>query len=285
MRKLLINIEGIDEFILAIASGADVNGIYKDQTLLEYCFDAIYNSAYQHFFKSNVDFKKYSALLAGGADTAPLIVNKAKQLHDLIYWTSRCCNLLSVLSKNEDFFETLRQREDLAKLQDEVELLSPLLAKSIPLSSQPQHKETTTENDSDMPALLKAKITLISSGLDSIPPDKENQIINRYAAAIVFDKCMRGISVWDKDVSFAELEKEINGSFDFSELFAEDWNPPFTLSMLLKRTLEFLQVIRKTITGQNALPNLNKLSDLTGTLGLLYNSMQSLKQNISGGRV
>lgn len=285
MRKLLINIESIDEFILAIASGADVNGIYKGQTLLEYCFDTIFKSTYQYFFKRNVDFKKYSALLAGGADTVLLITNKAKQLQDLIYWTSRCCDLLSVLSKNSDFLETLRQRDDFTKLQDEVELFASLLAKSISSSSQPQNKETTTENDSDMPALLKAKITLISSGLDSIPPDKENQIINRYGAAIVFDKCMIGISIWDKDVPFAELEKEINGSFDFSELFAEDWNPPFTLSMLLKRTLEFLQMLRKTITGQNTSSNLNKFSDLTDTLGLLYNSMQSLKQSISGGRI
>lgn len=266
MRKNLANIEDITEFFLALANGADINGTYKGQTVIECFFDRIYNDAERYFFNRRLYFGYYSVLAISGADVSPILLNKTKQLENIIYWTSRCVDLLTVLSECESFYKVLIQRYDFSNLKNECTDFKTELEKTVYTHSQKPTPSISKKEDTEISAVTKARITLIASGTD-VSPQEENRLVNQYASAAAFDKCMLKISGWDNDVSFDEIREMIDSGFDFTELFNDDWNPPFTISNLLKRTLEFLQMIRITV-------NAEKPNELADSLCLLSDSLR-----------
>lgn len=75
--KKLGSVEKIDEFILAIASGADINGTWKGRPLVEHYFieslrhSCVYPVGHPRY-GTDMDMLKLQAIIKAGADVTPL---------------------------------------------------------------------------------------------------------------------------------------------------------------------------------------------------------------------
>lgn len=158
MRKLG-GIEKVDDFILAIASGADVNGSWRGVPLVEKLFDdllrllTVYPFDEERGKKSRDQLLKFQALIGAGADVSILfakeerlcaapkvdrIVNMLysdRQLLALLQVVMDCVQARDIIAKDEYF------RKDMAKLCETLQALNSLVAQMRLQDEKQSHRD------------------------------------------------------------------------------------------------------------------------------------------------
>lgn len=129
--KKLGSVEKIDEFILAIAGGANVNGTWKGSPLVKYYF----TEAMRHVIvyptdhpKSSADINmlKLQAIVSAGADISPLFRSAYEyyEYGNLVRLIGRRLELLQIVLSSKqakEFIESDRvYRKDLSELRDQL---------------------------------------------------------------------------------------------------------------------------------------------------------------------
>lgn len=139
MRKLG-SVESIEDFILAIASGADVNGTWKGGPLVEHYF----TEAMRHSVvyptgdpKSRPDenMQKLQALICAGADVSPLFRSPYEyyEYGNLVRLIGRRVELLEIVLSSEQAQSLVAAndgyRKDLAELYGRMQKITGLIEK------------------------------------------------------------------------------------------------------------------------------------------------------------
>ena len=90
--KKLGSIEKPDDFILAIAGGAVVNGTWKGMPLIRYYFKELMHIYEIQNEEHKAILKKYEALIAAGADVSSIIYGEPGD-YDNFYYLARTMSL------------------------------------------------------------------------------------------------------------------------------------------------------------------------------------------------
>lgn len=129
--KKLGSVEKIDEFILAIAGGANVNGTWKGSPLVKYYF----TEAMRHVIvyptdhpKSSADINmlKLQAIVSAGADISPLFRSAYEyyEYGNLVRLIGRRLELLQIVLSSKQAKEFIESdcvyRKDLSELRDQL---------------------------------------------------------------------------------------------------------------------------------------------------------------------
>ena len=126
MRKLG-SVESIEDFILAIASGADVNGTWKGGPLVEHyfteamCHSVVYPTG-DPKSRPDVNMQKLQAIICAGADVSPLFRSPYEyyEYGNLVRLIGRRLELLEIVLSNEQAQNLITAdggyRKDLAEL-------------------------------------------------------------------------------------------------------------------------------------------------------------------------
>ncbi|MGN0451975.1 MAG: hypothetical protein ACI4FN_07695 [Acutalibacteraceae bacterium] len=102
--KKLGSVESIEDFILAIAGGADVNGTWKGGPLIEHYFTeamrhiVIYPDSHPKS-KPDINMQKLQAMITAGADVAPLFSSEYEyyEYGNLVRLITRRLELLKIV--------------------------------------------------------------------------------------------------------------------------------------------------------------------------------------------
>lgn len=141
MRKLG-GVEKIEDFILAIAGGADVNGTWKGGPLIEHLFTeamrhiVVYPTAHPKS-RPDVHMQKLRALILAGADVNPLFRSAYEyyEYGNLVRLITRRLELLETVLSSEQAREIVAAepvyREDLKELHAILRKMDALLTKEV----------------------------------------------------------------------------------------------------------------------------------------------------------
>ena len=105
--KKLGSVEALDDFILAIAAGADVNGTWRGSPLVEYFFTesmrhiVVYPKEHPKS-RRDVNMQKLAVLIEAGADVSPLFQSAYEyyEYGNLVRLISRRLDLLTIVLKS-----------------------------------------------------------------------------------------------------------------------------------------------------------------------------------------
>lgn len=131
--KKLGTIEDYNEFILAIASGADINSTIKGMPLVEYYFTEIMRKITFSKMNESKELKKLNALIKAGADVKPLFLSSYEVycVQNLVRLLSNDLELLKIVLDSEAskafIEENIGFKEDLNKLKLQMKLTSEAL--------------------------------------------------------------------------------------------------------------------------------------------------------------
>lgn len=127
MRKLG-GVEKFEDFILAIASGADVNGTWRGSPLVEYYFVEAMRAITLKPTSDDINMKKLKTILTAGADIEPLFQSSYEtyEYGNLVRTLSKKLELLEIVLSNGQAKEIILHDESHQK--DLVELYSVLQA-------------------------------------------------------------------------------------------------------------------------------------------------------------
>lgn len=269
MKKLLLNIERTDDFILAIASGADVNGTYKNQSLLEYCFEQMHAVSKQNRAQF---YEKYQILLAAGADAGMLIIHKAEQFDCLQKATAECLKLIIMLLQSKQVKTNPHYKNRFNGLyRDAAALLNQIEKEKIP--QKPITKEKSQRKSCRYSESAERKAAL-AQAVDGI--DNTNR---KLAVELAFEKCMHDIYVLDSDCSLLELEHLIEADSDVAMVFEGEAHPFFNLETLLAVTADNMKLLAETMRGQGAMTAIMQSPALTGN----FSELQALLKELLNG--
>ncbi len=126
MQKKLGNVEKIEDFILAIAAGADVNGTKNGDVLTEYFFSRsmsrFISTPIIDLNEKDTNLLKLKALIDGGADVRPVFYSKyeCNGYTNLVHLVFQRAELLNVVLSSEGSEPIVKENaefsEDLKKL-------------------------------------------------------------------------------------------------------------------------------------------------------------------------
>lgn len=122
MRKLG-SIKNIEEFLLAIARGADVNETRKDKPLVEYYFTELMHLYAVPGPENEVALKKFQALVAAGADVKTIINGQPEGVEDFYHLTRETMLRLQLFST---LLKSAQAKEIIAGSQAHRAMLPPL---------------------------------------------------------------------------------------------------------------------------------------------------------------
>ena len=139
MRKLG-SVESIEDFILAIASGADVNGTWKGGPLVEHYFtEAMRHSvvypAGDPKGRPDGNMQKLQALICAGADVSPLFRSPYEyyEYGNLVRLIGRRMELLEIVLSSEQAQSLIAAndgyRKDLAELYSRMQIITGMIEK------------------------------------------------------------------------------------------------------------------------------------------------------------
>lgn len=129
--KKLGSVEKIDEFILAIAGGANVNGTWKGSPLVKYYF----TEAMRHVIvyptkhpksKADINMLKLQAIVSAGADISPLFRSAYEyyEYGNLVRLIGRRLELLQIVLSSKQAKELIESdrvyRKDMSELHDQL---------------------------------------------------------------------------------------------------------------------------------------------------------------------
>lgn len=272
MKKLLLNIERTDDFILAIASGADVNGTYKNQPLLEYCFEQMNLEQQMHVFsKQNRTqfYEKYQILLAAGADAGMLVIHKTEQFNYLQKATAECLKPIVVLLQSKQVKKNPHYKNRFNGLyQDAAALLNQIEKEKIPQKQITKEKPQRKSRRYSESAELKAALAQAVDGTDNTN--------RKLSVELAFEKCMHDIYVLDSDRSLLELEHLIEANSDVAMIFEGEAHPVFNLERLLAVVANNMKLLAETMRGQGAMTAIMESPALTGNFSELQALLKEL---------
>lgn len=138
--KKLGSVEKIEDFILAIAGGADVNGTWKGSPLVEHYFTesmrhiVVYPTEHPKS-KADINMLKLKALISAGADISPLFRSPYEyyEYGNLVRLISRRLELLKIILNSEQAKKLIENdhiyRKDLSELYDRLQGIVEIVAK------------------------------------------------------------------------------------------------------------------------------------------------------------
>ena len=138
--KKLGSVENLEDFILAIAGGADVNGTWKGGPLIEYLFTeamrhiVVYPTAHPKS-QPDVYMQKLQALISAGADVKPLFRSAYEyyEYGNLVRLICRRLELLKIVLSSKqakEFIESDRvYRKDLSELYNRIQSVAGIIEK------------------------------------------------------------------------------------------------------------------------------------------------------------
>ena len=138
--KKLGSVEKIEDFILAIAGGADVNGTWKGSPLVEHYFTesmrhiVVYPTEHPKS-EADINMLKLKALISAGADISPLFRSPYEyyEYGNLVRSISRRLELLKIILNSEQAKELIENdhiyRKDLSELYDRLQGIVEIVAK------------------------------------------------------------------------------------------------------------------------------------------------------------
>ena len=139
MRKLG-SVENIEDFILAIAGGADVNGTWKGGPLVEYYFTeamrhiVVYPAGHPKS-RPDVNMQKLQAIISAGADVSPLFRSPYEyyEYGNLVRLIGRRLELLEIVLSSEQAQNLIAADsgywKDLAELYSRMQIITGMIEK------------------------------------------------------------------------------------------------------------------------------------------------------------
>lgn len=140
--KKLGSVENLEDFILAIAGGADVNGTWKGGPLIEYLFTeamrhiVVYPTAHPKS-QPDVYMQKLQALISAGADVKPLFRSAYEyyEYGNLVRLICRRLELLKIVLSSKQARKIVLSenvyREDLKELHTMLQKLDAILVEQV----------------------------------------------------------------------------------------------------------------------------------------------------------
>lgn len=138
--KKLGSIENIEDFILAIAGGADVNGTWKGSPLVEHYFTesmrhiVVYPTEHPKS-KADINMLKLQAIINADADVSPLFRSPYEyyEYGNLVRLIGRRLELLEIILNSEQARELIESdriyRKDLSELYNRLQDIVEIIAK------------------------------------------------------------------------------------------------------------------------------------------------------------